>query len=163
MIQYQVKNLIQAAKEGQVEAIGHCSNCFCTMGSGIAPQIVNAFPSAATEDKKTIPGDKDKLGTMSFGVEGKLHIYNLYGQYGYGRKMKGHPHINYSALRSALLLMSKHMDQEGKTSVGLPKLGAGLAGGEWSVIEKIIEETLVDRGFDVVIYVLSEDEIPTRS
>ncbi len=33
--------------------------------------------------------------------------------------------------------------------IGMPKLGAGLAGGDWNIIEKIIEEEL--RGEYVVI------------
>jgi len=43
--------------------------------------------------------------------------------------------------------------------VGLPKIGAGLGGGDWSIISKIIEEELGE--FDVTIYVLDEKEIPS--
>lgn len=41
----------------------------------------------------------------------------------------------------------------GKT-VGLPLIGCGLAGGKWSVVEAMIEETLVAKGLEVFIYKL---------
>ena len=42
--------------------------------------------------------------------------------------------------------------------VGLPKIGAGLAGGDWKIIETMIESVLHD--CDVTIYVLNKEEIP---
>ena len=42
--------------------------------------------------------------------------------------------------------------------IGMVKIGAGLAGGDWSIIEKIIEEE--SNHFVPVVYVLNEKEIP---
>ena len=36
---YKVGDLIEAAKSGEINVFGHGCNCFCTMGSGIAPLI----------------------------------------------------------------------------------------------------------------------------
>jgi len=36
-------DLIELAKEGKFDVIAHGTNCFCTMGSGIAPQMAKAF------------------------------------------------------------------------------------------------------------------------
>ena len=35
--------------------------------------------------------------------------------------------------------------------IGLPKIGAGLAGGDWEVIEKIIEEELAGENVSIVV------------
>ena len=35
--------------------------------------------------------------------------------------------------------------------IGLPKIGAGLAGGDWNVIQKIIEEELPGENVTIVV------------
>lgn len=34
----------------------------------------------------------------------------------------------------------------------MPKIGTGLAGGEWNIIENIIEETLCKKGIEVIVF-----------
>jgi len=132
------------------EVIGHCSNCFCAMGSGIAPQIKHKFPEAYKVDCETISGDESKMGTITYTKNTKpTTIVNLYGQYGYGRK-NGQMDLDYDALRKALRMAKNKFT--GK-SFGFPKLGSGLAGGSWDIIEQIIEEELKGEDVTVVNYV----------
>lgn len=42
----------------------------------------------------------------------------------------------------------------GKT-VGLPLIGCGLVGGKWSVVEAMIQETLVAKGLEVTVFKLN--------
>ena len=63
-----VEENVDLLKVSDVESIGHCANCFCTMGSGIANQIKKVFPEAYTADLKTVSGDINKFGTFSVGV-----------------------------------------------------------------------------------------------
>ena len=65
MMRYRDGNLITLAKERHFDIIAHGCNCFCTMGSGIAPQIAKAFPEAYDVDQKTVKGDKKKLGVFT--------------------------------------------------------------------------------------------------
>lgn len=165
MLKYKVGDLIEAARAGEVMAIAHCCNCQVNMGSGIAPQIRLAFPWAWEADQETTKGDYKKLGTFSVGDpyatdynDGPL-VYNLYGQFGYGKRKYGGRDLDYNALYDALkgmaedLLMYDSGDHE-SFPVGLPMLGAGLAGGDWKIIEVMIERTLVAAGHDVTIYKL---------
>lgn len=152
MLKYKKGDLISAAKAGEVNVIAHQCNCFNNMGRGIAPQIAKAFPEAEQADDKTLKGDERKLGRLSVGrnKEYNILIFNLYGQYGHWKKPDGSINTDYDALRSALKEMSAYLtilDQ-----VGLPKLGCGLGGGDWSIVSEIIEEELGD--FDVTIYSL---------
>ena len=39
-------------------------------------------------------------------------------------------------------------------SVQLPKIGAGLAGGNWDIIEQIIIDELVEKGVDTTVILL---------
>ena len=150
MIKYIDGDLITLAKEKQFDVIVHCANCFCTMGSGIAPQIKNAFPEAYEVDCKTNKGDMLKLGTISYTEHTSPIVVNLYGQFGYGNKKLGLPDVDYDALRSSFKLMKQKFS--GKTFGG-PKVGSGLAGGSWQIIEKIIEEEMRGEYVTIVNYI----------
>ena len=161
MITYVEGDLIEAARKGEVSVIAHCCNCFCTMGSGIAPKIKYAFPYAYEADLDTPTGDPNKLGTFSLGEPEEYPnpmVYNLYGQFGYGKRKQGLRDLNYNALYDALVGMANDLhrydcgDQESHR-IGLPMLGAGLAGGNWKIISTMIEETLVTAGHNVVVYI----------
>lgn len=165
-IRYKVGNLITAAKAGEVNVIAHGCNCMNTMKSGIAPKIAEAFPEAWTADQMTVRGDKAKLGTLScaFSKNGLL-VYNLYSQYTFTGRKEGKMDLDYRALRSALSAMAESLHAKCRIldmsthdlKIGLPKIGAGLAGGDWGIISRMIEGRL--RDFDVTIYVLKESEI----
>lgn len=140
--------------ESDCDAIAHCCNCFHTMGAGIARQIKSAYPEAYWEDCKTKLGDINKLGNISYVKVNGRYIFNLYGQYRYGRDRK---HLNESALRSALIKMKQTLSIQSdipfsRRKIGFPKLGCNLAGGDWNVVKRIIEEVFYDT--DVYIYSL---------
>lgn len=165
-VSYRVGDLIQAAKSGKVSAIAHGCNCFNTMKSGIAPEIAKAFPEAWRADQETTKGDRGKLGyvSYSFNTGHNLHVFNLYSQYGYWNRKKGIMDLNYEALDHALWVMKSKLDwicyndyPPEEFSVGIPKIGAGLAGGDWGIIEPMIKKHLGH--FNTVVYVLKGDDI----
>jgi O-acetyl-ADP-ribose deacetylase (regulator of RNase III) len=131
-------DLLKLAKEGHFDVITHGCNCECTMGSGIAKQIKEQFPEAYKVDCKTIKGDFNKLGNFTFvdvnGINGNsFRIINSYTQYRYGvDKIQ----IDYEALT---LCMRKINHFYNNIRIGLPLIGAGLAGGDWNIIKNIIE------------------------
>lgn len=162
MLKYKVGDLIKAAVDGEVNVIAHCANCFNTMKSGIAPQIVKMFPEAGEVDNETLKGDKGKLGsaTACYDEFHNVTVVNLYGQYHYGRE-KGKVYVDYNALRESFGVMKNFMSQTTRyPRIGLPKLAAGLSGGDWNIIQQIIKDELTAYGYDVTIYVLDENEIP---
>ena len=143
--------LIEAFKCGSVGAIAHSCNCFNTMGSGVALAIKNAFPEAYEADCKTVKGDEKKLGGFTMAATVNGYVFNLYGQYNYGKD--GKTYTNYDALESAFRNMAHKLRGIGFTgTIGLPKIGAGTGGGKWEVIEEIIREEL--KGWEVKIYEL---------
>jgi O-acetyl-ADP-ribose deacetylase (regulator of RNase III) len=151
-------NLLDAFDRGDVGVIAHQCNCFCNMGSGIAPQIAKRYPSARTADNATIKGDSDKLGTftraiISRNVNGETIdeglVYNLYGQYGYGGNGVN---TKYESLKQAMQKMQQQLKNENDEGIiGLPLIGCGLGGGDWEVVSEIINEVFTN---EVHIYVL---------
>lgn len=119
-------------------------------GAGIARAIAKEFPEAEDVDNNTTKGNKAKLGSYSAAYTKHGFIFNLYGQYfyGYGKN------INYLALKDSLQRMVEFLQEAriGSVKIGIPKLGCGLAGGDWHAVENIIQETIGD--FDVTVYTL---------
>lgn len=143
-------DLLQLAQEGDFDVIAHGCNCFCTMGAGIAKAVAARFPQALEADRRTPTGDRTKLGTCSFAevdtAHGKLTVVNAYTQFHYrGRGDKA----DYEAIHACMRWLAAHYHQ---ARIGLPKIGAGLAGGDWPRIERIIDEELGGTDVTVVEY-----------
>ena len=131
-------DLIKLAQKEEFDLIVHGCNCFCTMGAGIAKTIKQKFPAAYEVDLATAKGDKSKLGTITWAKvsqeNGDLIIVNGYTQFnwrGNGRK------ADYDAIRNVFKAIKEEF---AGLRIGYPAIGAGLAGGSWSVISAIIEE-----------------------
>ena len=166
-------DLITLALEGNFDVIAHGCNCFCKMGAGIAPQMAEAFKCNNFEKEAPVfKGDINKLGTIDtasgFLVDGgifmdfdgyyrnednlqKLVVVNSYTQFNYGRNHTDGDKkpLDYEAL--ILCLRKINHIFKGKR-VGLPQIGAGLAGGDWDTIKAIIQHELRGCHVTVVIY-----------
>lgn len=138
------------------EVIIHSCNCFNIFGAGIAAQIRAVYPEAYNKDCMTIRGDHNKLGTYSWvrcyskNPEYSTKIVcNLYGQYKYGRENR---HTDYEAVSRGLEKIKEHFERfQEFPKIGLPyKMGCNLGGGDWKVIEAIINSVFNDK--DVYVY-----------
>jgi O-acetyl-ADP-ribose deacetylase (regulator of RNase III) len=79
-----------------------------------------------------------------------LIVVNAYTQYNYGANHKdgvAKP-VDYEAITMCMRKMNVAF--KGK-HIGLPKIGAGLAGGDWDRIKKIIQTELIDCKVTIVI------------
>jgi O-acetyl-ADP-ribose deacetylase (regulator of RNase III) len=102
-------------------------------------------------------GGRLQLGAVKFAVvDSALTVANIIGQHGTGYA-DGVPPIRYDALRTGLECVCRNALAL-NASVHAPRLGCGLAGGEWSEVEKIITETLCEKGVAVFIYDLPRHE-----
>ena len=142
-------NLIEMAKNGKFDVIAHGCNCHCVMGAGIARTIKITWPAAYRADLATKKGDRSKLGTYSCATVDGLTIVNLYTQYNYTRDKVD---VEYPALEESLKRLKEDFSGQ---RIGLPMIGAGLAGGNWGIIKEIIGNTL--HGEDVTVVVLKRD------
>lgn len=147
MIKYIEGDLVRDAE--QYDVIAHGANCFCTMGSGIAKSIREKFPEAYEVDCKTKSGDIKKLGTITFTENTKPIVVNCYSQFDFRGRYVGVMDCDYKAIQSAMRLIKKNFT--GK-KIGLPKIGSQLAGGDWNIINRIIEEELGDENVTIVTY-----------
>lgn len=153
MIQIVPGDLLELARGRYFDVIAHGCNCFCAMGRGIAGSIQIMFPEAYEADKATTVGDRSKLGTCTYahvpiGDGHALTVVNAYTQFhwnGDGVEILA----DYDAIRSCMKWIKQHHHGQ---RIGLPKIGAGLARGDWDVILRIIQDVLGDESVTVVEY-----------
>jgi O-acetyl-ADP-ribose deacetylase (regulator of RNase III) len=145
-------DLISLGKQGAFDVIANGCNCFCTMGAGIALVIKREFPAAYEADLATKKGAREKLGTCSTArvkiANGReLVIVNAYTQFHWSQGPK--PLADYDAIRACMAFIRR--EHAGKR-IGLPKIGAGLAGGDWTKIAAIIGSELAGENVTIVEY-----------
>ena len=139
ILQYVNADLLNSFQHYDLDGIVHGCNCFHTMGAGIAGAIAKEFPVALEADKKkTICGDWDKIGTYSIADTAYGKIINAYTQYTPGRAPKTNL---YSAIEKVFTKLNS--DFSGKI-LGIPKIGSGIAGGNWDEIVEIINNVTPD-------------------
>lgn len=64
--------------------------------------------------------------------------------------------LRYNALEDCLEQLSENATMTGNVSIHMPRIGCGLAGGDWNVVEDIINHTLTRHGIEVYVYDLEE-------
>ncbi len=142
--------------------IVHGCNCFNTMGSGIARQIREKYPEAWQIDQDTVKGDRSKLGDFTYVVgEDDRIIFNAYTQYRYGRDSDV-VYLEYEALTqsidrifglvNAASSWSESVDAD--CPIAMPKIGCGLANGDWDVVSKVLSRLARIHRRDVHVYEL---------
>jgi O-acetyl-ADP-ribose deacetylase (regulator of RNase III) len=152
-------DLIELAKVGTFDVIIQGCNCQCRMGRGIALTIKQQFPEAYAADCQTEIRDRTKLGNFtSVQIVGKASpaenrdgfnftIVNGYTQFHW----EGDGVLaDYEAIRSVFRQVKQ---QFGSRRIGYPKIGAGLARGDWSIISSIIEAELAGEDHTYVEFV----------
>ena len=153
------KDLIKAFKENEINVLIQQCICFHTLIAGLAKSIKLEYPEILNVDLATPYGDKNKLGTFSYitperkNISQTGYIINLYGQYRYGKGLQ----TDYDAQRTGFKNIVEFLNNRGPVDtikIGLPLIGCGLAGGDWNIVQQIIQEEIVDKGFNVSVYTL---------
>lgn len=147
-------DLISLARQGNFNFIVHGCNCFHVMGGGIARQLKDTYPNVFEADKTSVRGDRGKLGSYtSVCVSGGFTVINAYTQYRFGEDPEAKDGVlaDYDAIRKAFASIKKEFGGQG-ARFGIPKIGAGLARGDWGTIEAIINEEM--EGEDITLVLL---------
>jgi O-acetyl-ADP-ribose deacetylase (regulator of RNase III) len=151
---YKDGNLLTAS---DVQVIGHQANCQNTFGAGIAKSIKEMYPKAYHADTMAYKDGKAVLGEYSFCHLDNApfkKIFNLYGQTLYGSRKRM---TNYNALYDALEGMKNYLVDNDEDlpvpDVGFPYLmGCGLGGGDWRIVERLIEVAFHNYEGHIFIY-----------
>lgn len=148
---YHIGDIFTAMDEGKHRAMAHGCNCHNNMGAGIAPLVARECPEAYKADQATKKGDKNKLGSFTFGyqtIPDLTHVsyyFNWYTQYNHNRNMPDYPMRNVSydaveecALATSIAILNTRELHGDEDCFCMPLIGAGLAGGDWDIIIKLV-------------------------
>lgn len=126
-----------------LKLIGHGCNAQGVMGSGIAKAIKEKYPECYTA-YSCFMKDSGKLGDVLAYTcpSDNVTILNMITQEFYGRDSKRY--VSYEAIEKCMTYANRYAKDNGHVSLGLPKIGAGLGGGDWKIISEIIEKTCKD-------------------
>lgn len=145
-IEYRKGNLF----ETDILHIAHGCNAQGVMGSGVARIVRDDYFEAYKFYAEQYDEHGLKLGDVQFVPANGKVIVNAVTQNLYGKD--GKRFVNYEAVAECMRTINNILVQSGETHVAMPQIGAGLGGGDWRVIEAIIESELTD--IQPVVYVL---------
>lgn len=129
--------------------IVHGCNAQGVMGSGIAALVKQNYPYAFEAYKNS----GHLLGTNSYYIEDGLCIVNAVTQEYYGRD--GKRYTDYEAVRNCFRDLRGFANRHPALPkiVNFPLIGCGLGGGDWAIVEAIIDEEL-DDSFTKILWTL---------
>jgi len=151
----------------------HVCNDIGGWGRGFVMALSKVSRKPEEAYKRWSAGETDQpfqLGEVQFVyVSEEFTVANLIGQHDIARRNRptAEPPVRYEAIRRGLRQV-RALAQTRGGSVHMPRIGAGLAGGDWGRIESIILEELVAHGLPVTVYDLIETRgeapwLPDRS
>ena len=129
-----------------IRAYAHGCNCAGAMGAGIAIEFKRRWPRMFDEYVARCADRRFALGDVFVWSEGEHTIYNL-GTQAHWRKKAQIP-----ALAKSLTKMLELASHAGIERVGLPRIGAGLGGLDWTRVKKIIAEIAAGSTVTMVVF-----------
>jgi O-acetyl-ADP-ribose deacetylase (regulator of RNase III) len=153
-IVYKVGDATLPEGEGP-KIIVHVCNDRGGWGKGFVVALSQRYPEPEAAYRRWYADRKQndfELGAVQFVEVGpELWVANLIGQHGY-RTEKGAPPVRYKAISQGLKKISTFSHEQGGASTHMPRIGCGLAGGEWPLVEALLSEHLVAAGVKVNVY-----------
>ena len=146
-----------------IKCIAHGCNTAGVMGSGVAaivkkkyPETFKVYKISCTPPEGVAESDfrRDLLGKTVIVNEKDKVIFNMFTQgdwsraYGTETRYASYDAIDECFQNANELISNEYEDKR----LAIPMIGAGLGGGDWDIIEKIIEKSCPD--IEVTVYQL---------
>jgi O-acetyl-ADP-ribose deacetylase (regulator of RNase III) len=145
-----------------LKIIAHCCNNEGGWGAGFVVALSRRWPRPEIEYRRWARSHgerfKKMLGAMQLvPVEDDVCVANIIGQDGVGRAPDGGIPVRYRAISKGLGFIAQYaLDHpERDVSVHMPRIGCGLAGGNWAEIEPLLDRHFVMHGIPVTVYDLA--------
>ena len=138
--------------------IAHGCNCSGSFAAGVAGLLSNKYPKTKEAYfKKFHNGTGWILGDVQLvciNDERSRYVANCATQQTYGNAYKTkRVYVCYDAIQNVMIQLRDECEKKG-WSLAMPRIGAGLGGGDWEKIEAIITRVFENSQVEVVIYTL---------
>lgn len=154
MIQEFTGNLFDYIVREELNIIIHGCNAQGKMNSGFAKELRERHPEAYNAYYNQYATNGLQLGTnVYYYTNDNVIVANAITQEFYGTD--GKKYVDYDAVKSCFADLNtfEELTSTQTVNVCFPKIGAGLAGGDWDTISAIIDSTLSDK-FNKKLYIL---------
>lgn len=151
-IQYTKGDATSPQSEGN-KVIVHICNDIGGWGKGFVMAISKRWKKPEDQYREWFKSKNDfELGKVQFvQVEEDLWVANLIGQHKINKDENGNAPIRYNAIEDGLNEVALFA-KENNTAIHMPRIGCGLAGEKWEMIEPIILKTLSNNNIEVTVY-----------
>ena len=132
--------------------IVHICNNVGGWGRGFVVAISKKWKKPEQEYREWYKNQKGfELGQVQFvEVDDSITVANMIAQHNI-KRINGKAPIRYEALEKCLKSISEYaVDHD--FSVHMPRIGCGLAGGEWEKVEAIIKRAILKTNVQVTVY-----------
>jgi len=133
--------------------IVHVCNDIGGWGKGFVMAITKRWNQPEQQYRQWFKSnDNFSLGQVQFvQVEEELWVANLIGQHKINKDENGNAPIRYEAILSGLEKVAQFAIDK-NTTVHMPRIGCGLAGGTWDKIEPLINKSLLENEIETYVY-----------
>ena len=121
-------------------------------GAGFPLAMKKKWPLVQRDFREWAASDRTHLSLGEvhiIQVSDDITIIHMIAQHGYGPSLK--PRVRYEALSNCLIKLATIALGYGST-VHMPRIGAGQAGGNWWIISDLIDQALAKQNIEVTIY-----------
>ncbi len=164
-------------RKDYLNIICHCCNAFGGWGRGFVVPLGKRYPQSKIDYVNFCRSYQDSnehrcelMGQVCFSVVAPdLIVANLIGQYFYSKNQRQYVKqdgilpmflptpegrfVCYNAIEKGFMAISDYTERIDKPVViHMPRIGCGLAGGDWSKIEKLIERSFCANDIHVIVY-----------
>lgn len=140
------EDIFEALEEGEITTIIHGMNRKGSFRSGFSRQLADRFPEAVEADAVDLElHGKHQKGGISIGIVGfsdgiPLRVINLYCIR--NNRDENGSLLSLKQLETSLHLVNAVLSDGEDHIVGMPRIGAGIAGGNWDEVANLVDETL---------------------
>lgn len=123
-------------------------------GQGFAKSLARRYPDLQAEFRAWASSKdlRKRFGEVHYAsLSDDTLVASMVCQHGYRPSRRGTPLVRYGVMRDCLSSVAHFAAQRGMT-VHMPRIGTGAAGGRWSIVEELVESTLIATGIPVTVY-----------
>lgn len=129
--------------------LAHVVNDLGLFGAGVAKSIAEKWPFV--RDRYRLNHEVYQLGDVQYIPVDEGHwVANMFAQSGLHSRQNRVP-LSYVSLQMCLMSIAQFARSEGVNNIRMPRIGCGLARGQWTHVLPMIRATLLDKGFEVTV------------
>ncbi len=140
----------------RADVLVHGANCCNKMASGVAGIVLKLYPEAVDVDRRTVSGDKTKLGNYSEWhgnhayYKQPITVINAYTQFYPG------PDARLEAIDRVFAKIAIDFKDN---SISFPAIGSGIGGLRIEMVFELMQKHFNEHPKDVTLYLVDSDHI----